>query len=96
MSQPTKPAPGGRRTIARHGRLRSPHPVSQLVKLLAVGLADLTSPGIRYGYVHPRAGRVLRRCRRAPPGRHREDAETRGETTEMSAHPMNTHRTVVV
>jgi len=28
---------------------------------LAVGLADLTSPGIRYGYVHPLAGRVLRR-----------------------------------
>ncbi|MBN9189002.1 MAG: LytR family transcriptional regulator, partial [Microbacterium sp.] len=46
MSQPTKPAPGGRRTIARHGRLRSPHPVSQLVKLLAVGLAVVLASGV--------------------------------------------------
>jgi len=39
-----KPA-RGRRTVARHGRLRSPHPLSQLMKLVAVGLAVVLVSG---------------------------------------------------
>ena len=36
MSQTTKPAKRGRRTIARHGELRSPHPLAQIGKILAM------------------------------------------------------------
>jgi LCP family protein required for cell wall assembly len=45
VTQTTKPAPRGRRTIARHGRLHSPTSVAQLVKLLAVGLAVVLVSG---------------------------------------------------
>ena len=39
MSQPTKPAKRGRRTIARHGELKSPHPLSLLLKVLGIIVA---------------------------------------------------------
>ncbi|MET0885131.1 MAG: LCP family protein [Mycetocola sp.] len=39
MSQPTKPAKRGRRTVARHGELKSPHPLSLLLKILGIIVA---------------------------------------------------------
>jgi len=39
VSQTTKPARGGRRPVARHGALKSPHPVSMLLKALGVVVA---------------------------------------------------------
>jgi LCP family protein required for cell wall assembly len=39
VSQPTKPAKRGRRTIARHGELKSPHPLSLLLKVLGIIVA---------------------------------------------------------
>ena len=41
----TQPAPRGRRTVARHGRLTSPHPVSQLLTMLAVAIAVVLVAG---------------------------------------------------
>ncbi|WP_235038095.1 LCP family protein [Microbacterium sp. 18062] len=38
--------PGRRETVARHGQLRSPHPVTQLLKILAVGLAVVLVAGV--------------------------------------------------
>ena len=46
MSQTTKPAKRGRRTIARHGELRSPHPFSQLVKMMAIMVAVVLVSGL--------------------------------------------------
>ena len=46
MSQTTKPAARGRRTIARHGRLRSPHPIQQLLKLLSIAVAVVLVSGV--------------------------------------------------
>ena len=46
MSQTTKPAKRGRRTVARHGALRSPHPLAQLGKLLAVVVAVVLVAGV--------------------------------------------------
>ncbi|MEU1972682.1 LCP family protein [Microbacterium sp. NPDC019599] len=46
MSQTTKPAKRGRRTIARHGELRSPHPFAQIVKILGVMLAVVLVSGV--------------------------------------------------
>lgn len=44
MSQTTKPAKRGRRTVARHGELKSPHPLAFLLKvvgiIVAVGLVS--------------------------------------------------------
>lgn len=37
---------GRRETVARHGQLRSPHPVSQFFKILAVGLAVVLVAGV--------------------------------------------------
>jgi LCP family protein required for cell wall assembly len=45
----TKPAPRGRRTVARHGRLTSPHPLAQLMKVIAVGLAVVLVSGFGIG-----------------------------------------------
>jgi len=39
VSQPTKPAKRGRRTIARHGELKSPHPLAFLLKVLGIIVA---------------------------------------------------------
>jgi LCP family protein required for cell wall assembly len=39
VSQPTKPAKRGRRPIARHGELRSPHPFAMVLKILGIILA---------------------------------------------------------
>ncbi|KAA9108115.1 LCP family protein [Microbacterium rhizomatis] len=39
MSQTTKPAKGGRRPVARHGALKSPHPFSQFLKIVGVIVA---------------------------------------------------------
>lgn len=39
MSQTTKPAKRGRRTIARHGELKSPHPLAFLLKVLGIIVA---------------------------------------------------------
>jgi LCP family protein required for cell wall assembly len=41
----TKPATRRRRTVARHGRLSSPHPFAQLMKIVAVGLAVVLVAG---------------------------------------------------
>ena len=43
MSPKTRP---GRQTVARHGKLRSPHPVSQLFKMIAVSLAVVLVAGL--------------------------------------------------
>ncbi|MFG6504043.1 LCP family protein [Microbacterium sp. P05] len=40
-----EPAPRGRRTVARHGRLTSPHPFSQLMKMIAVAMAVVLVAG---------------------------------------------------
>jgi LCP family protein required for cell wall assembly len=39
-------APRGRRTVARHGRLTSPHPLSQLMKMLGVAMAIVLVAGV--------------------------------------------------
>ena len=39
MSQTTKPAKRGRHTVARHGELRSPHPLAFVAKIVAVVVA---------------------------------------------------------
>jgi LCP family protein required for cell wall assembly len=39
VAQTTKPAKRGRRTVARHGELRSPHPLSMIMKILGVVVA---------------------------------------------------------
>ena len=44
MSPSTRP--GRRETVARHGQLRSPHPVSQFFKLLAVAIAVVLVAGV--------------------------------------------------
>lgn len=46
MSQPTQPAQRGRRTIARHGELRSPHPFSQVLKMMAIMVAVVLVSGL--------------------------------------------------
>lgn len=52
MSQPRKPARSGRRTVARHAALRSPHPFSQLIKVVAVAVAVVLVSGLGVaGYV---------------------------------------------
>ncbi|MFE1646930.1 LCP family protein [Microbacterium sp. P01] len=45
MSQSTKPGTRGRRTVARHGALKSPHPFSQLMKIVGVMLAVVLVSG---------------------------------------------------
>jgi len=44
-----KPAKRGRRTVARHGRLTSPHPFAQLMKVLAVAVAVVLVAGLGVG-----------------------------------------------
>ena len=39
VSQPTKPAKRGRRTIARHGELKSPHPFGMIMKIVGIFVA---------------------------------------------------------
>lgn len=46
MSQTTKPATRGRHTVARHGELKSPGPISLLLKLLGVAVAVVLVAGI--------------------------------------------------
>lgn len=41
----TKPGKRGRRTVARHGRLTSPHPFSQFMKVVAVAMAVILVAG---------------------------------------------------
>jgi LCP family protein required for cell wall assembly len=41
----TKPAKRGRRTVARHGRLSSPHPFAQFMKVVAVAVAVVLVAG---------------------------------------------------
>lgn len=46
MSQSTKPAPrGGRRTVARHGALTSPHPLALVMKIVGVIVAVVLVSG---------------------------------------------------
>lgn len=40
-----KPARRGRRTVARHGRLTSPHPVAHIMRIVAIGLAVVLVAG---------------------------------------------------
>ncbi len=35
-----------RQTVARHGQLRSPHPVAQIIKLVAVSMAVVVVAGL--------------------------------------------------
>ena len=39
MSQTTKPAKRGRRTVARHGELKSPHPLALILKIVGIVVA---------------------------------------------------------
>ncbi|GAB2845875.1 LCP family protein [Microbacterium insulae] len=45
MTETTKPAKRGRRTVARHGELRSPHPFSLVMKVIGVILAVVLVSG---------------------------------------------------
>lgn len=45
MSQTTKPAKRGRRTVARHGALTSPHPFAQIMKIVGIMLAVVLVSG---------------------------------------------------
>ncbi|WP_375385181.1 LCP family protein [uncultured Microbacterium sp.] len=45
MSQTTKPAKRGRRPVARHGALKSPHPFSQFLKIVGVIVAVVLVSG---------------------------------------------------
>ena len=45
VSQTTRPAARGRRTVARHGALRSPHPASVLLKTLGIMVAVVLVSG---------------------------------------------------
>jgi LCP family protein required for cell wall assembly len=45
VSQTTQPEKSGRRTVARHGALKSPHPLAQLFKVLGVVLAVVLVSG---------------------------------------------------
>lgn len=45
MSQTTEPRKEGRRTVARHGALRSPHPLAQLMKVVGIALAVVLVSG---------------------------------------------------
>ncbi len=45
VSQTTKPAKRGRRPVARHGALKSPHPFSQFMKLVGVVVAVVLVAG---------------------------------------------------
>ncbi|MFE7845876.1 LCP family protein [Microbacterium sp. NPDC057407] len=46
MAQTTKPAKRGRRTVARHGELRSPHPFSLIMKIIGVIVAVVLVSGL--------------------------------------------------
>ncbi|WP_345800506.1 LCP family protein [Microbacterium sp. AZCO] len=45
MSEPIKPGARGRRTVARHGALTSPHPLTQILKVVGVMLAVVLVAG---------------------------------------------------
>lgn len=45
MSQTTKPAQRGRRPVARHGELSSPHPFAMLMKVVGIAVAVLLVSG---------------------------------------------------
>ena len=45
MSQTTKPAKRGRRTVARHGELKSPHPLAMLMKVVGIFVAVVLVSG---------------------------------------------------
>ncbi len=45
MTETTKPAPRGRRTVARHGELSSPHPFSLIMKIIGVIVAVVLVSG---------------------------------------------------
>ncbi len=45
MSQSTKPAKRGRRTVARHGELKSPHPFGMLMKIFGIIVAVVLVAG---------------------------------------------------
>lgn len=46
MTRTTKPAKRGRRTVARHGELTSPHPLSLILKLVGVVVAVVLVSGV--------------------------------------------------
>jgi LCP family protein required for cell wall assembly len=46
VSQTTKPAKRGRHTVARHGELKSPHPLAFVAKILAVVVAVVLVSGV--------------------------------------------------
>jgi LCP family protein required for cell wall assembly len=45
VSQTTKPVKRGRRTVARHGELKSPHPLAMLMKILGIFVAVVLVSG---------------------------------------------------
>ena len=47
VSQTTKPAKRGRRTVARHGELTSPHPLALMLKIVGVVAAVVLVSGAR-------------------------------------------------
>ncbi len=49
MSQTSRPGARGRRTVARHGRLRSPHPFASLMKVLGIVVAVVLVSGLGIG-----------------------------------------------
>ena len=46
MSQTTKPAKRGRHTVARHGELKSPHPLAMLLKILGIVVGVVLVSGL--------------------------------------------------
>ena len=77
MSQTTKPAKRGRHTVARHGELKSPHPLALVMKIVGV---------VRRG--RPRLGRRRRRLRRVRHHRelHRRCGRARGPGSGSARH----------
>ncbi|WP_317451083.1 LCP family protein [Microbacterium thalassium] len=49
MTETTKPAKRGRRTVARHGELSSPHPVSLIMKIVGIVMAVVLVSGAGVG-----------------------------------------------
>ena len=45
MTLTTKPKPPGRRTVARHGELKSPHPLAMLLKIVGIVVAVVLVSG---------------------------------------------------
>ena len=80
VSQSTKPARRGRRTVARHGALKSPNPFAQIMTIIGVILAVvLVSGAVRRRICRLRPHRQLRQRRHRDRGAEHRPARHRGD-----------------